>query len=127
VRIEVTRGVPLTVGAVPLDTHGANIVRGRLVSTPVVDTLLCDVLLETSVNGAPSRGLRGTVSIPIGAVERVEVRSLDRLRTGGLIGGSALLAWLIVDNAFDIHNGREGTDGHGGTDNARITIFRLRW
>lgn len=126
VRIRVDRDVPLSVGAIPL-RDGGGVLRGKLVRGPSTDTLFCDVLLGTPIDGEVSRGLRGTVSIPAGAVESVEVRGLDVLRTGGLVGGGVLLAWVIVDNAFDIHNGKEGTDPSGNVDNARITLFRLRW
>ena len=72
VRIRVAEGVSLVVGEVPLDLDHGNVVRGKLLRAPDTDTLFCDVLLETPADGSvPSRGLRGTVSIPAGAVGMV--------------------------------------------------------
>ena len=126
VRISVARGVPLSVGTNSFREDGG-VVEGKLLQGPSSDSLICDVLLDAPVDGGASRGLRGTVSIPAGAVESVEVRSLDKLRTGGLIGAGVVLAWVIVENSFDIHNAKEGTDPSGNVDNARITLFRLAW
>jgi len=125
VRIRVDRSVSLSLGAVPLPEDGG-VVEGKLVRSASPDTLMCDVLLAPRAEGVASLALRGTVSIPAGAVEAIELRRLDPVRTGGLVAGGLALAWVIVDHAFDIHNGREGTDNTGGTDNARIVLFRLR-
>lgn len=126
VRVRVSPGTQLKVGEAPLREDGGT-VSGTVVRAPTADTLFCDVLLGIPVEGAVSRGLRGTVSIPAGAVQRVEVRTLDKKRTGGLVVLGLGLAWVLVDNAFDIHNGKEGTDNPGNVNNARITLFRLRW
>lgn len=127
VRIHVSRGASLTVGEVPLLENGGSVVRGKLVEAPSAETLMCSVLLETGLPGSPSRGLRGTVSIPIDDVEELEVRRLDRVRTFSLVGVGTVLAAIIVDAAFDVRNSREGTDESGGTDNAVITLFRIGW
>lgn len=124
VRVHVARGVDLSAGAIPLE--GGSTVRGKILRAPTADTLFCDVLLQAPAQGT-SRGLRSTVSIPMRAVEQVEVRSLDRARTGGLVAAGALLAWIIVDASFDIHNAKEGTDEPGDTNQARITLFRWGW
>jgi len=125
VRIHVSRSASLTVGEVPLPESG--VVRGQLVEAPSAETLMCSVLLETGLPGSPSRGLRGTVSIPLDDVEELEVRRLDRVRTFSLVGVGTVLAAIIVDAAFDVRNSKEGTDESGGTDNAVITLFRIGW
>lgn len=124
VRIRVAPGVPLSVGTVPLRDGSARTIRGTLRIGPSADTLLCDVLLDVPTDGA-GRGLRGTVSIPVGGVQELEVRSPDRLRTLGLVGSGAILAVVILDAAFDIRNAREGSDDPGGVNNARIVVFRV--
>ncbi|HSM59909.1 MAG TPA: hypothetical protein VK849_03885 [Longimicrobiales bacterium] len=126
VRVRVTRGVPLEVGMLPVEQDGG-LLRGRLLEGAPPDTLLCSVALASPVDGATDRRLRGTVTIPVEAVETLEVRRLDRVRTGVLVGASAVIAAVLVDAAFDIRGGKEGTDDPGGVDNARITWFRLRW
>ncbi|GMV06551.1 MAG: hypothetical protein AMXMBFR53_28270 [Gemmatimonadota bacterium] len=126
VRIRVAPGVPLAVGAVPLPDDGSRVVRGTLRSGPSADTLLCDVLLDVPMEGA-GRGLRGTMSIPVGGVQELSVRSLDRSRTVGLVSASAILAAVILEAAFDIHNSKEGGDDGGGTDNARRVWLRVRF
>jgi hypothetical protein len=63
----------------------------------------------------------------MGAVEDVQVRRLAKARTATVAGVGVALAWVLVANAFDIHNSKEGTDPTGNVDNALITLFRLRW
>lgn len=126
VRVRVSNGVELNVGELPLLEDGG-MVEGKVLRTPTADTLFCDVLLGIPEEGAASRGLRGTVSIPAGAVESVEVRRLDKLRSGGLVGAGVALAWVILDASFNINNPNPPADEPGGVNNARITLFHLRW
>ncbi len=126
VRVRVSEGVELKVGEVPLREDGGT-VEGKVVRAPTADTLFCDVLLGTPGEGAASRGLRGTVSIPAGAVESVEVRRLDRVRTGGLVGGGLVLAWVVVNAAFDVQNPNPPSPEPGSPNNAGVTVFRLHW
>jgi hypothetical protein len=128
VRIHVDRGAALSVGTLPLVENGEGImVRGTLLASPATDTLLCSVALRPEDPGAASMGLRGTVSIPLGMVREMEVRHMDRTRTFGLAGAGAVLAWIIVDAAFDIRNPEQGPEGSDNTDNAVVTLFRVRW
>lgn len=127
VRIHVQRGVYLDQGTVPLGQEETRLVRGRIVESPYSDTLLCSVLVQSSVSGAASRGLRSTVSIPRSAVEEVEVRRLDRLRTFSLVGVGVVLSAIIVDASFDIRNANEGPEGSDNVNNAVLTLFRIRW
>lgn len=127
VRIHVQRGVTLDQGTVPLGENGSRLVRGRLLETPYADTLLCSVLVESSPDGSVSRGMRSTVSVPLSAVEAVEVRRLDRLRTFSLVGLGALLSYVIVDASFDIRNAKEGPESPDNVNNAVLALFRIRW
>jgi hypothetical protein len=119
--------VSLDQGTVSPGENGSRLVRGRILETPYSDTLLCSVLVESRFAGAASRGLRSTMSIPLSAVEAVEVRRLDRLRTYSLVGVGALLSYIIVDASFDIRNAKEGPEGSDNVDNAVLTLFRIRW
>jgi hypothetical protein len=125
VRVRVSDGVRLNVGEIPLLQDGGT-VEGKVMRTPTADTLYCDVLVGVPADGEVNRGLRGTVSIPAGAVESVEVRRLDKLRTGGLVGVGVALAWMVVDASFNINNPNPPVDEPGGVNNARITLFQLR-
>jgi len=126
VRVRVSEGVALKVGEAPLREDGG-MVEGKVMRTPTADTLYCDVLVGVPMDGAVNRGLRGTVSIPAGAVESVEVRSLDELRTGGLVGGGLVLAWVVVNAAFDVQNPNSPSPEPGSPNNAGITLLRLHW
>lgn len=127
VRMRVDKSVPLFVGEVPLPGADGHVVRGTLIAGPSSDTLLCSVLLTPLGSGVGSSKLRGTVSIPAGAVEELEVRRLAKGRTASVVGVGVALSAIIVVNAFDIHNAKEGTDPTGGVDNAVITLLRIRW
>jgi hypothetical protein len=126
VRVRVDRSVPLSVGEVPLPGDG-HVVRGILLAGRSADTLSCSVLLTPMGSSVGSGKLRGTVSIPAAAVEELRVRHLAKGRTASLVGAGIALSAIIVANAFDIHNAREGTDQTPGVDNALITLLRVRW
>ena len=126
VRVRVDRSVPLSVGEVPLPDDG-HVIRGTLLAGPSMDTLLCSVLLTPMGSSFGPGKLRGTVSIPAGAVEELGVRHLAKGRTASLVGAGVVLSAVIVKAAFDIHNAREGTDQTPGVDNALITLLRVRW
>ena len=126
VRIRVDPSTRLETGAFQI--NGNATVRGRLLAGLSPDTLLCSVMIDAPLPGSASRGLRETLSLPMSAVDRVEVRTLDRKRTALLVGGGVALAFVLVDAAFDIRPGREGSDeGDGGIDNAVVmTLLTLR-
>jgi len=127
VRVRVSNGVALKVGEIALLESGGT-VEGKVMRAPTADTLFCDVLLSDPLDGAASHGLRGTVPIPAGAIASVEVRRLDKVRTGGLVGVSLVLAWAVAKASFDVQNpNAPPADEPGGVNNGRITMFRLRW
>lgn len=125
VRVQVRPGAELHVGSLALPDRAP--LRGRVDGYQTPDTLLLGVALDPSSSGTPSRGLRGAVALPLSDIERVELRRLDRVRTGASVGALVLLGAAVLDLAFDIRNAREGTDDPGGVDNARIVLLRWRW
>jgi len=103
-------------------------VRGRLVEGSSAETLRFSVALRNPDPLAGSRGLRSTVAVPVADVQRAEVRHLDKGRTGVMVGASGIAAYFLTRWAFDVilPNKEPGDDG-GGTDNARVVLFRLGW
>ncbi|NJD09577.1 MAG: hypothetical protein FIB01_03715 [Gemmatimonadetes bacterium] len=127
VRLRVDPKVPLKVGEVPLPDGGRSI-RGMLLPESSADTLLCSVALSSGDPLMPTRGLRGTVSVPVAELERLEVRHFQKGRTAAVVGTGALLGLVLLNWAFDVSNPNTvGDDGGGGPNNARIPLFRLRW
>jgi len=43
------------------------------------------------------------------------------------VGVGAVLSAIIVDASFDIRNAKEGPEGSDNTNNAVLTLFRIRW
>ena len=125
VRLRAAGGASLDGAPAGLDRD--RIVRGRLLHSPTVDTLLFSLAIEPESPTTARRGLRSTVAIPTASVSALEIRRLDRTRTGALVGAGAVLAAVVLDAAFDIRNGREGDDDPGGVDNAVVPLFRFLW
>ena len=85
----------------------------RLVVADVLEQNASTLLVET--HAAPviapgSRPLRQRVSIPVQEIREVEMRELDRVKTG-LVGGviAAATAWLLIE-------GLQGGSGQPDTD-----------
>jgi len=126
VRLRVDPRATLSAGETPLDTERP--IRARLLEGSTAERLLCSVALGSGDPLSASRGLRGTVSIPITDVERLEVRHLERGRTAAAVGAGVLLGFVVLDWAFNILNPSEApNDDTGGVDNARVMLFRWRW
>ncbi len=76
----------------------------------------------------PLRGLRGTVSVPVADVERLEVRRLQKGRTAAAVTTGALLGFAVLEWAFNVTNpNKEGGDEPGGVNQARVVLFGFRW
>lgn len=126
VRLRVDPRATLSAGETPLDTERP--IRAKLLEGSTAERLLCSVVLGSGDPLSASRGLRGTVSIPIRDVERLEVRHLERGRTAAAVGAGALLGFVVLDWAFNIILPSESPgEQPGGVDNARIVLFRLGW
>ena len=127
IRLRLAPRVQSSVGEMPLP-DGQRVIRGRLLQGSSADTLLCSVALSNGDPLVPSRGLRGTVSVPVADVERLEVRRLEKGRTAIVVTTGALLGFAVLEWAFNITNANEqGGDDPGGVNNARVVFFRLRW
>lgn len=108
--------------------EGTRSVHGRLVEGSSAETFRFSVALRNAEPGLASRGLRSTVAVPVADVERAEVRHLDKGRTGVFIGAGGFAAYLVTRWAFNVLDpSSDPSDGGGGTDNAGIVLFRLRW
>jgi hypothetical protein len=126
IRLRLAPRAQFSVGEMPL-LEGERVIRGKLLQGSSADTLLCSVALSNGDPLVPSRGLRGTVSVPVADVERLEVRRLEKGRTAIVVGAGALLGFAMLEWAFNITNPNEqGGDEPGGVNNT-IVFFRLRW
>lgn len=65
------------------------------------------------------------VSIARRDLVELEVRRIDRLRTGAVVGAGAVVIGGILVNALKGEPGKEPLPGGGGTD--AIVFLRLRW
>ena len=127
VRLRVDSRVQLSVGEIPLP-DGGRLIRGKLLQGSSSDTLLCSVALSNSGPLTPLRGLRGTVSVPVADVERLEVRRLQKGRTAAAVTTGALLGFAVLEWAFNVTKpNKEGGDDPGEVNNARVVLFGFRW
>jgi hypothetical protein len=101
----------------------------RLMEGTLVQASSAEVVVEANIGaGDPTRGARvfvQQVTVPRSGILEVELREVDRFRTGLLVaGGGALLTVAIIKGggAFG------GDDGPGGEipELRRIPLFRLR-
>lgn len=87
----------------------------RLIEGELVQQTGDGVLLDTQVAGAATRGgtraLRQRITIERADIREVELRSVDRVRTGALIGALAVGVGYVVVNQFE--GGRSEDDGPG--------------
>lgn len=85
------------------------------------------LLLETPVVGSDARQLAGTltqrIEIPNDAIREVELRQLDRLRTGALIGAVAGAVGYVLVSQLD--GGRADDDTPPGGNPERVRPPRL--
>ena len=64
------------------------------------------------------------VSIARRDLLELEVRKIDRLRTGALVGSAAVVIGGILVNSLKGEPGKEPLPGGGGTD---ALVFSIRW
>jgi hypothetical protein len=110
----------------PLVGRELRVLEGVVVGTGA-DTVLLEVPAAARVGSAGSvQVLHQRVAIARAGITEVELKRLNRGRTTLLIvGGSAVVGYLLID-ALDIGPGREGPrGGNGGTD-MRIPLLILR-
>jgi len=79
----------------PLLQRESRVLQGRIVE--IQPTLFLDVVVHSDVQGAAVRSLRQRVEIPATSLLEMERRSLDRRRTGFLVGaGVGIVAALVI-------------------------------
>jgi len=127
VRAHLEPGSRLSMGSVPLP-EGRRMIGGTLLGGGPPDTLLFSVALSGGDPMSPSRRLRGTVPVPTGDVRSLELRRLDKVRTGASVGLGAVVAAAVLDWAFNITQADQNAgEPGGGANNAPLVLFRLRW
>jgi len=101
----------------------------RLLEGTVVDRSSSGLMLDASVGvndaATGSRTLMQRLDVPLTGVLDVELKELDRTRTGFLVGGGAVVVALAVAKA----TGAFGSNDTPGTDlpeARRVPLFRLR-
>jgi hypothetical protein len=87
----------------------------RLMEGTVVETNDGEVVVEASIGaGDPTRGARvfvQQISVPRSGILEVELREVDKVRTGFLIvGGGAVITAVIIKSGSGF-GGRDGPDG----------------
>lgn len=96
---------------------------GTLISQSA-DTLIVEVPIVMQDAREFGHTPNQRVSIPRGDLVELEVRRIDRLRTGAVVGATAVVIGGILVNALKGDPGKEPLPGGGGTD---AIVFSLRW
>ena len=94
------------------------------VITRAADTLIVEVptvIVDTREFG---RTPNQRISIARGDLVELEVRKLDRLKTGAIVGGAAVALGVTLVKLLKGEPGKEPLPGGGGTD---AIVFRLIW
>lgn len=91
--------------------------------TQSTDTLIVEVPIVMQDAREFGHTPNQRVSIPRGDLVELEVRKLDRVRTGILAGSAAIVIGGILANSLKGEPGKEPLPGGGGTD----AIVFLRW
>lgn len=101
----------------------------RLLEGMVVDRSGAGFMLDATVgiNNAEtgSRALTQRLNVPVSGVLDVELKQLDRTRTGFLVAGSAVLAGVIIAQV----SGATGSKDGNPPDNPearRVPLFKIR-
>ena len=100
----------------------------RVLEGTLVERSGSELMVEASIGASdPSRGSRillQRVTVPISGILEVEHRRLDRLKTGLLVGGgTALLAGLVIHNAYG--SGSEGEKPPDISEARRMPLIRF--
>jgi hypothetical protein len=106
-----------------LGSSDARRLDGKLI-TRTPDTLIVEVPTVMLHNGEFGRTPNQRVSIPRGDLVELEVRKMDRWRTLGVVGGTAVVLGVTLTKALKGEPGKEPLPGGGGTD---AIVFRISW
>jgi hypothetical protein len=125
VRVQVTRERAIELEEF-LDQDDPREFEGEVISDAPPEAIRLSVPFQGVEAGSARRGFNTFVDIPLGDFEGIQLREFDWLRTGGLVGASALVAAAVIEAFFDPFDGDEGGDP-GDIDAAILTLFEIRW
>lgn len=107
-----------------LQRADARVVEGTVVERTGTSTLL-EVPVNQSLEGIRFRTLSQRIAIPDGAIQVVETKELDRVRTFGAAGIGAALVIAIVVNQLSGESGGGDIPGGGGPVDAVVSTDLL--
>jgi len=132
IRARVTGAYSDTLSAV-LQRTDAREVEGRVVER-IGTSMLLEVPVSRSLEGMRFQTLNQRIEIPDGAIQVVETKELDRLRTFGAAGIGAAIVIAIVVNQLsgetgggDIPGPGSPSDGVVSADLFRVPVTALGW
>jgi hypothetical protein len=102
-----------------LATSDPRVLSGRLIDTAATSMVVEVPIMVQSGMGASFQTLHQRISIPRAAVVEFEARKLDHLRTGLLVGATAVVAAAILKHAFDGGPGLDRAPSGSSTDSRR--------
>jgi len=102
-----------------LATTDPRVFTGRLIDTAEASMVVEVPIMVQAGVGASFQTLHQRISIPSAAVVEFEARKLDRVRTGLLVGATAVVAAAILKHAFDGGPGLDRPPGGSSTDSRR--------
>ena len=109
-----------------LGVSDARLLSGTLISAGP-DTLIVEVPTRIQATiGSTTRTLKQRVGVSRSTVLEIEVRTLDRVRTGAMIGASAAAVGAVIFGAIKANPGKEGSPGPGGGTDFRLLLLRIR-
>ena len=102
-----------------LGTSDQRVFAGRLIDS-AAETMVVEVpTMVQSATGSSFQTLHQRISIPKTAVVEFEARKLDHVRTGLLVGGTAIVAAAILKHAFNGGPGLDRSPTGSSTDSRR--------
>ena len=109
-----------------LGVSDARLLSGTLISAGP-DTLIVEVptRIQAAI-GSTVQTLKQRVGVARGTMLEIEGRSLDRVRTGAMVGASAAAVGAVIFGAIKANPGKEGTPGTDGGTEFRLVFLRIR-
>ncbi len=90
------------------------------------DTIIVEVpTIARLESGSFVQTLHQRVAIPRGDLQDLEMRKLDRVRTGVVVGAAGILLGAVLFTKLQNERGRENLPGGTGTDALLIPLFRF--
>lgn len=108
----------------PVMQRESRVIQGRVAE--IHPSLFLDVVVHSEVQGAAVRNLRQRVEIPSASLLELERRSLDRRRTGLMVGaGAAVVAALVIRQLTGESGGDTRPPVDGGSEFLAPPPFRV--